>query len=41
MMNVDQQPKNNAPQYNPNMQPSLNGVSIEKLEEALKVLENF
>ena len=40
MMNLDQQKP--TPQASmANIQPSLNGVSIEQLEEALKVLENF
>ena len=39
-MNVDQ-PKPNVQSLNANMQPTLNGITMEQLEEALKVLENF
>ena len=37
-MIVDQKPQS---KLTANIQPTLNGVTIEQLEEALKVLENF
>jgi hypothetical protein len=41
VINVNQQNANVPSGVNANLQPTLNGISLEQLEEALKVLENF